>query len=71
VRALEARGVAWHVAQKLASETPDLVGAWSEYAAAHPRMGPGAVIVGIRSGHRPPRRADQPDFSQYNRALRR
>ncbi|MGO9960031.1 MAG: hypothetical protein ACLP50_29325 [Solirubrobacteraceae bacterium] len=67
-RALARCGIAWHVAYKLAAKhTPDLIGAWASYAERNPSMGPGAVVVNVRSGHYPPaRRSRRRDLSRYD-----
>lgn len=53
-RALHDCGIAWHVADRLAKETPSLADAWARYAAEHPRMPVGTAVNGIRSGRQPP-----------------
>ncbi len=69
-RALELCGVAWRTAQRLAAEqTPDLIGAWVRYAQRNPSMGPGAVVVNVRSGHYPPAR--RRDLSKYDASTQR
>jgi len=68
---LLARGVNDSVAAKLGREAdPDLVVAWCSYAAAHPSMGPGAIVTAIRRGLKPAqRRSDLEEQKRYGESI--
>src|SRR5215472_602226 len=74
VRALCDCGVAANVAHRLAADhPPELIDAWTDYAASQQGMGPGALIQGIRSGGLPPQPTRQrtvlEEQAEYGRSI--